>query len=118
MAKKKVLLADVLGDLVSRGEAKHVELQNGLRVAFTPAAENDGRFRLCLSRRGRKLSSQMEATTVWAHLVKSKALKRPWERVRFEMDGRGCWIIEWVEGEQRPLFDLGEKVGGGNGYDE
>jgi len=114
--KKKTLLKDTLGDLVRANKKNYIELGRGLRVAFTPADQQEnGRFRLCLSRAGNAQPSEHEANTVWAHLLKSGAVKRPFLRVVFERDAGGNWVAEWIVGEQWRLlkFDEAQKTSKG-----
>lgn len=105
----KPLLKDILGNLVWRGKRDHVELSNGLIVAYTPPELNDGRHRFCLSRKGEAVPSEFEARTTWAHFAKSGRLGRNWLRHVYEQDEAGNWVIEWGVAVQRPLFESGSR---------
>ena len=103
-------LHELLSELISHTAPSFITLERKLRIAYTPPGTS-GIYRLCLSRE-KGQPSQLEGETVWAHLCKAKAMKRPFVRKSFGFDERGCFIIEWAIGEQKPLLDVGRMAGG------
>ena len=107
--KQKPTLDQVLAELVSNGRKGHTELQKGLIIAFTPARENSGRHRLCLSRKGKQKPSQQEGKTVTRYL--GLALAKigvdyvDVTREETAVSGKQCIVIEWREMKQAMLFD-------------
>lgn len=103
-------LHELLSELISHTAPRFITLERKLRIAYTPPGI-DGIYRLCLSRE-QASPSQFEGETVWAHLCKAKAMKRPFIRKTFTFDERSCFVIEWASGEQKPLLDVGHRAGG------
>lgn len=106
----KPTLDQILLELVNKEIRDHVTLERGLTIAFTPAALNSGRCRLCLSRKKQRPSAK-EAETVIRHLgLALVKLGRDFGIVTSEaataVNGQPCIIIEWVELIQGSLFDL------------
>ena len=101
-------LDTVISDLLTAEKKQWLALQRGLRLAFTPADQNDGRYRLCLSRRDGR-PSESEDRTVLAHLKLALSGQgrtavdltlRPNQLIL----ARYCTVIEWHEYEQIPLL--------------
>lgn len=109
---EKSKLDRILSDLIIANKRQSYLLKHGLRVAYTPPYLNENIYRLCLSRRGSK-PSDAEGRTVWAALCEASAVKRPFARLTFGVDGRGCFVIEWADVIQQSLLT----DGGGNNYD-
>ena len=101
-------LDDVIADLIAADDKQWVGLSRGLRLAFTPAEQNDGRYRLCLSRQGGR-PSESEDRTVLAHL---KQVLRKQGRAAADLtlepnqliQAKQCTVIEWCEYQQIPLL--------------
>lgn len=117
--KPKPTLDQVLAELVSNGRKGHTELRQGLIIAFTPANQNNGRFRLCLSRKGKQKPSEQEGKTVTRYL--GLALAKigvdyvDVTRKETAVNGRICIVIEWTQMKQQSLFALEPKQGQAKG---
>lgn len=102
---------EIISELIRANRQDAKELGRGLRLAYTPEDEH-GVFRLCLSRKGEgKRPSEFEGETLWAHVCKAAAVKRPFVQRTAEFDERGAFVVEWVTGEQKALFGQ-ERRGG------
>ena len=106
-------LTQIIGDLVAHKQRKWVRLGRGLRLAFTPANQNNGRFRLCLSRPGKRPSVD-EGYVVAEYLKKALASQaRAAEALTITPNQivakQSCTIIEWGELKQSSLIDFKEE---------
>lgn len=101
---------EVISELIRKNKQDAKELGRGLRLAYTPEDEH-GVFRLCLSRK-KGQPSEFEGETLWAHVCKAEAVKRPFVRKTLVLDERGAIVLEWVTGEQKALFGQRERRGG------
>ena len=101
-------LDEVIADLIAANDKQWVGLSRGLRLAFTPAEQNDGRYRLCLSRQGGR-PSEAEDRTVFA-CVKRVLKKQGRAAADLTLQpnqliqAKQCTVIEWCEYQQIPLL--------------
>lgn len=83
-------LDETLADLLGRNRPTHIALSHGLVLAYTPASEPDGRYRLCLSRNDGKRPSVTEVRTVEQYL--STALAGLHRSMRESETQLGVWV--------------------------
>lgn len=115
MKTTKPKLYETINGLIVSGCRDHRVLGRGLRLAYTPPEPDKTTFRLCLSRKDGK-PSQFEADTVWAHLCRCEAVKRPFARVTWGYDGDN-FVIEWVTVQQMQMFAGGGAKKSAGGYE-
>ncbi|MEM7113076.1 MAG: hypothetical protein AAF614_11635 [Chloroflexota bacterium] len=104
----KPALDQVLGELIRADKRDYIKLQKGLVIAFTPSKDNDGPYRLCLSRPKPQKPSKREGEIVLKFLgVALAESSLDYEVVRNEetaVSGQPCIVIEWKPLRQPPLF--------------
>ena len=100
-------LDQVLGELIQANKKDYIKLQKGSVIAFTPSKDNDGRYRLCLSRPKTQKPSTREGEIVLRFLgIALAGLGLDYEMVRVEetvVSSKPCIVIEWMKLKQGTL---------------